>query len=66
VFGSAKAGTCSDSTSNGGYGSNNNSAAWSTGLAYIDSTLTGATAIGAILLIAQDTTPGQEFFCWAL
>jgi hypothetical protein len=23
-------------------------------------------AIGAILLIAQDTTPGQEFFCWAL
>ena len=26
----------------------------------------GATSIGAILLIAQDTTPGKEFFCWAL
>jgi hypothetical protein len=30
----------------------------SVGLAYIDSTITGASSIGAILLIAQDTTPG--------
>ena len=66
VFGSAKASTFSDITSNGGYGSYNNSTGWSTGLAYVDSTLTGATSIGAILLIAQDTTPGKEFFCWAL
>jgi len=29
-----------------------------------DSTLSGATSIGAILLIARDTTPGAEFFCW--
>ena len=43
-----------------------NSVANSAGLAYIDSTITGASSIGAILLIAQDTTPGQEFFCWAL
>jgi hypothetical protein len=38
----------------------------SAALAYIDSTITGASSIGAILLIAQDTTPGKEFFCWAL
>jgi hypothetical protein len=24
------------------------------------------TSVGAVLLIAQVTTPGQEFFCWAL
>ncbi|QPN64044.1 hypothetical protein [Synechococcus sp. CBW1004] len=66
IFGSAKASTFSDTTSNGGYGSYNNSTGWSTGLAYVDSTLSGATAIGTILLIAQDTTPGREFFCWAL
>ncbi|MCX5959436.1 MAG: hypothetical protein NT053_06230 [Cyanobacteria bacterium] len=35
-----------------------NSVANSAGLAYIDSTITGASSIGAILLIAQDTTPG--------
>jgi hypothetical protein len=66
VFGSALASTFTNSTSNGGYGSYNNSTGYSTGLAYVDSTLTGATSIGAILLIAQDTTPGKEFFCWAL
>jgi hypothetical protein len=66
IFGSAKASTFSDTTSNGGYGSYSNSTGWSTGLAYVDSTLSGATSIGAILLIAQDTTPGKEFFCWAL
>ena len=65
-FGSAKASTFSSNTSNGGYGSHSNSVANSAGLAYIDSTITGATSIGAILLIAQDTTPGKEFFCWAL
>jgi hypothetical protein len=36
-----------------------------TGLAYIDSTIASGSAITAILLIAQDTTPGREFFCWA-
>ena len=66
VFGNALASTFTNNTSNGGYGSYNNSTAYGTGLAYLDSTLSGATAIGAILLIAQDTTPGQEFFCWAL
>lgn len=66
VFGSALASTFTNNTSNGGYGAYSNSTAYGTGLAYIDSTLTGATAIGAILLIARDTTPGQEFFCWAL
>jgi hypothetical protein len=66
VFGSAKASIFSDTTSNGGYGSYSSSSSNSTGLTYIDSTLSGATRVGAILLIAQDTTPGQEFFCWAL
>ncbi|MCX5969696.1 MAG: hypothetical protein NTV57_19090 [Cyanobacteria bacterium] len=66
VFGSALANTYTSSTANGGYGAYSNSTAYSTGLAYIDSTLTGATSIGAILLIAQDTTPGKEFFCWTL
>jgi hypothetical protein len=66
VFGSALASTFTSSTANGGYGSYSNSTAYGTGLAYLDSTAAGATAIGAILLIAQDTTPGQEFFCWAL
>ncbi|MCX5955864.1 MAG: hypothetical protein NTW51_05525 [Cyanobacteria bacterium] len=65
-FGSAKASTFSNNTSNGGYGAYSNSVANSAGLAYIDSTITGATSIGAILLIAQDTTPGREFFCWTL
>ncbi|MCX5969619.1 MAG: hypothetical protein NTV57_18700 [Cyanobacteria bacterium] len=65
VFGSALASTYTSSTTNGGYGSYSNSTAYSTGLAYLDST-TGATSIGAILLIAQDTTPGKEFFCWTL
>ena len=65
-FGSAKASTFTGNTSNGGYGSYSNSVANSAGLAYIDSTITGASSIGAILLIAQDTTPGREFFCWAL
>jgi hypothetical protein len=66
MFGSAKASTFSDTTGTGGYGTYSNSSANSTGLAYVDSTLTGATSAGAILLIARDTTPGQEFFCWAL
>ena len=66
VFGSALASTFTNNTSNGGYGAYSNSTAYGTGLAYLDSTAAGATAIGAILLIAQDTTPGQEFFCWAL
>ena len=66
VYGSALASTFTNNTSNGGYGSYSNSTAYGTGLAYLDSTAAGATAIGAILLIAQDTTPGQEFFCWAL
>ena len=66
VFGSALASTFTGGTSNGGYGSYGSSSGNSTGLAYVDSTLTGATSIGAILLIAQDTTPGKEFFCWAL
>ena len=66
VFGNALASTFTNNTSNGGYGSYSNSVVTYTGLAYLDSTLSGATAIGAILLIAQDTTPGQEFFCWAL
>ncbi len=66
VFGNALASTFTNNTSNGGYGSYSNSVVTYTGLAYLDSTLSGATAIGAILLISQDTTPGQEFFCWAL
>jgi hypothetical protein len=66
VFGSGLASTFTNNTSNGGYGSYSNSTAYGTGLAYLDSTLTGATSIGAVLLISQDTTPGQEFFCWAL
>jgi hypothetical protein len=66
VFGSALASTFTNNTSNSGYGSYSNSTAYGTGLAYLDSTAAGATSIGAILLIAQDTTPGQEFFCWAL
>jgi hypothetical protein len=65
-FGSALASTYTSSTANGGYGSYSNSTGYSTGLAYLDSTLTGATSIGAILLIAQDTTPGKKFFCWTL
>jgi len=65
-FGSAKASTFSSNSSNGGYGSYSNSVVNSAGLAYIDSTITGVTSIGTILLIAQDTTPGREFFCWAL
>jgi hypothetical protein len=65
VFGSALASTFSNTTSNGGYGSYSNSTADSTGLAYLDTT-SGNTAVGAILLIARDTTPGQEFFCWTL
>ncbi|MCX5969731.1 MAG: hypothetical protein NTV57_19285 [Cyanobacteria bacterium] len=65
-FGSALASTFTSSTANGGYGSYSNAIAYSTGLAYLDSTITGATSIGAILLIAQDTTPGKEFFCWTL
>jgi len=66
VFGSALASTFTNNTSNSGYGSYSNSTAYGTGLSYLDSTAAGATSIGAILLIAQDTTPGQEFFCWAL
>jgi hypothetical protein len=66
TFGSALASTFTSSTSNGGYGSYSNSLNYGAGLAYIDSTVSGATSIGAILLIAQDTTPGREFFCWAL
>jgi hypothetical protein len=58
-FGSALASTYTSSTANGGYG------AYSTGLAYLDTT-SSYTTVGAILLIAQDTTPGQEFFCWTL
>jgi hypothetical protein len=65
-FGTAKASTFTSNSSNGGYGSYSNSVINSAGLAYIDSTITGSTAIGAILLIAQDTTPGKEFFCWTL
>ena len=66
VFGNALASTFTNNTSNGGYGSYSNSVVTYTGLAYLDSTLTGATSISAVLLIAQDTTPGKEFFCWAL
>jgi hypothetical protein len=66
VFGNALASTFSNDSSNGGYGSYSNSLVTLTGLAYLDSTLSGATSISAVLLIAQDTTPGQEFFCWAL
>jgi hypothetical protein len=65
VFGSALASTYSGSTSNGGYGSYSNSTGNSTGLAYVDTT-SSYTSVGAVLLIAQDTTPGDEFFCWAL
>ncbi|MFU8886243.1 MAG: hypothetical protein ACNA8O_12400 [Cyanobacteriota bacterium] len=64
-FGYAKASTFSDTTSNGGYGSYSNSTVFSTALAYLDTT-TSYTNVGAILLIAHDTTPGAEFFCWAL
>ena len=66
VFGSAKASTFNDSTSNGGYGSYSNSTGYSTGLAYLDTTAGTYSTVGAILLIAQDTTPGSELFCWAL
>ena len=66
TFGSALASTFTSSTSNGGYGSYSNSLNYGAGLAYIDSTAAGATSISAILLIAQNTTPGREFFCWAL
>ncbi len=58
--------TFTNNTSNGSYGSYSNSTAYATGLAYVDSTLTGAASISAILLIAQDTTPCRELFCWAL
>jgi len=66
LFGYAKASTFNDTTSNGGYGTYSNSSGWSTALAYLDTTTGAYSSVGAILLIAQDTTPGQEFFCWAL
>jgi hypothetical protein len=61
----ANASTYSDTTANGGYGSHSVSFRSSTALAYLDTT-SSYTNVGAILLIAQDTTPGAEFFCWAL
>ena len=64
-FGYAKASTFNDTTSNGGYGSYSSSTTYSTALAYLDTT-SSYTTVGAVLLIAQDTTPGAEFFCWAL
>jgi hypothetical protein len=64
-LGYANASTFSDTSSNGGYGSYSTSFRWSTALAYIDTT-SSYTNVGAVLLIAQDTTPGAEFFCWAL
>jgi len=66
LFGYAKASTFNDTTSNGGYGTYSNSSGWSTALAYLDTTTGAYSSVGAILLIAQDTTPGSEFFCWAL
>jgi hypothetical protein len=66
VFGNALASTFTNNTSSGGNGSYSNSVVTYTGLAYLDDTLSGATVIGAILLIAQDTTPRKEFFCWTL
>ncbi len=64
-FGYANASSFSDTTSNGGYGSYSTSFRWSTALAYINTT-SSYTNVGAVLLIAQDTTPGAELFCWAL
>jgi len=65
VFGSALASTFTSNTSNGGYGSYSSSLVSYTGLAYLDTT-TAYSSISAVLLIARDTTPGKEFFCWAL
>ena len=65
-FGYAKASTFSDTSSNGGYGSYSNSSSWMTALAYLDTTTGLYSSVGALLLIAQDTTPGAEWFCWAL
>jgi hypothetical protein len=64
-FGYANASSFSDTTSNGGYGFHSGSSSWSTALAYIDTT-SSYSNVGAVLLIAQDTTPGAELFCWAL
>jgi hypothetical protein len=61
----ANASTYADTTASGGYGSHSVSFRSSTGLAYLDTTSTYQ-SVGAILLIAQDTTPGAEFFCWTL
>ena len=56
-FGTAKASTFTSSTSNGGYGSYSNSVINSAGLAYIDSTISGATAIGAHGLLLRTREP---------
>jgi hypothetical protein len=61
----ANASTFSNTTANGGYGAHSVSYRTSTALAYLDTT-SSYTSVGAILLIAQDTTPGAELFCWAL
>jgi hypothetical protein len=66
LFGYAKASTFNDTSSNGGYGTYSNSSGSWTALAYLDTTTGAYSTVGAILLIAQDTTPGSEFFCWAL
>jgi len=64
-FGSSLAERYVNNSSSGGYGYHSNSTINSTGLAYLDTT-TSHSNVGAILLIAQDTTPGAEFFCWTL
>lgn len=66
VFGSADASTYNHGTGSGGYGSHSNSTTSSTGLAYLDTTAGSYSNVGAILLIAQNTIPGQEFICWTL
>jgi hypothetical protein len=65
VFGQALASGFANTTANGGYGSHGGALVFTTGLAYVDS-ISAYNTVGAILLIAQDTTPGKEFFCWAL
>jgi hypothetical protein len=48
-----------------GYGYYSNATINSTGLAYLD-TISSNSNFGTILLIAQDTTAGSEFFSWTL
>jgi len=65
IFGGAPVSALSNQASNGGYGWYGVVSLSSTALAYLDTTISHSN-IGAVLLIAQDTTPGAELFCWTL